>query len=344
MSSITSQEGFARDDVDTALLSLRLALKAYFSTYKSAKHTVNILLQSGLKMSKEEIDQTLSHEYMISCYEAILHLHHFVELVCKNILRNIHPLLADFTSSRHHLVLYKLVKGEPLSKNEENKLRSIEFGEALDRLITLLKEGKIDSRWKFFEDNRQWLEEDLNYLRNRMVHRGTYVIRYNALDELFGRYILPFVSNVVAMGEYSHRENIWKYLPLECGIDPITAIIDEFRKEKYDIAKIAVLKELGRAAYERPKCGHFVKGECEHLERRSALLAELEQSAMGVEVRECPVCGVKSLVVYHEIDEDVVYTYQARCMNCSLEMDRFLGNPRELGLSIEDVWYEQRLN
>ena len=67
-------------------------------------------------------------------------------------------------------------------------------------------------------------------------------------------------------------------------------------------------------------------------------------ASMDMRVRECPVCGVKSLVVYHEIDEDVMYTYQVRCMNCSLEMDRFLGNPSELSLPIEDFWYEQRLN
>jgi hypothetical protein len=343
---------------DLGLLSLRIALEAYFSTYQAIKYHIH-LFEKTSNLDQDTIDSNHSIAYFNAYAETILHFHHFIELALKNLLRSEHPLLADIASTKP-TVLYKLLKGEPLHSEEENELRSIEFKKALERVKEL--EGNfIDTKGLNIGEQYNWLEK-LNSLRNRIWHRGTFVLRYPALDEFVGRYILPFVKKVVNLPEYKEVEMLWKYKELKCGIDPIEEIINSFKKDEYNPKKIAFFKELGRAAYKIPYSfnndswiGRLLS-KIENVKRKKERFAEIEkEETVGLaEVTNCPVCGATSLVVFYEIEpiptkdgnpmdgpfqKVLEYSYEVKCTCCTFNIDYELNNPSTYGLPIDDFFY-----
>ena len=233
---------------DIALLSLRTAMKAYFSTYRPMRHSLH-LYAVGARPDERTLEHNIPHEYCEFAAEAILHFQHFIELIVKDILRREHPLLADVASD-DAVILHKLLMSEPLSLDEERGLRSLEFSESYKRLHKLIGAGRVDAKeFGFVADGKPWIDQ-LNVLRNRIWHRGAYVLHYPALDELVGRYILPFVVQVAELERYDLP--MWRHKKLSCGIDPIEEIVREVATSPFDLKKVAFLKELGRAAYNCP--------------------------------------------------------------------------------------------
>ena len=82
---------------DTALFSLKLALQAYFSTYQPMHFKLDIFdPASGSPINTQElIDLNHPYYYCELCTETIVHFQHFAELICKDFLRQEHPLLAN---------------------------------------------------------------------------------------------------------------------------------------------------------------------------------------------------------------------------------------------------------
>ena len=347
-----TKNGFSLEKTKLELFSLRISLIAYFSTYRTMEYNLHAFFPENEENQMDEFYH--NNSYVEKCTEAIIHLHHFVELVCKDILRDEHRLLADFTSDRHHIILYKLIN-DTLSDEENQKLQSIEFQVALERLIELIRNRKIKNHEKliFIKEAKVWLES-LNNLRNRLIHRGIFVLRYPALDSLFGKYALPFIEKVVALAKYSNKESSWKYTNLSCGIDPISEIINTFRQGSYNIGKVAMLKELGRSAYEQPRKIKNWSFLDEERQLRAERIANSETVNVAG-VRQCPVCGAASLVIYDEIEVDGenyrdhtyekawLYIWQVHCMNCTFEVNHHLENPKEYDLPIDDFWYGQEL-
>lgn len=338
-----------------ALLSLRIALRAFFSTYQSMRYSLH-LFDARSSEDQETIDFNHSPSYCEACAESIVHFQHFVELICKDFLRADHPLLADDASTRP-VILHKLLKGEPVSSADQERLKSLGFWEALERLCALINEGRIGSdQLDFIVQARPWLE-NLNRLRNRLWHRGTFILRYPALDEFVGEYVLPFARNVVALPEYSGHQRLWRYRDLTCGIDPIEDIISAFRTGQPDLGKVALLKELGRAAYENPLLSLPITDlfNREHRRRVERIAAAEIHEPSGAGVRTCPVCGVRSLIVYDDIEPEGYdpaegtyerawrYTWQVKCMCCTFEINHHLENPSVYGLPIEDYWHAEEL-
>lgn len=84
-----------------ALLSLKIALEAFFSTYQGIKYRLDLFeLKREYDLEDDVIDSKYTSFYMENSAEAIIHFHQFVELVCKEILRDENPLLVD--NSRNH--------------------------------------------------------------------------------------------------------------------------------------------------------------------------------------------------------------------------------------------------
>ena len=348
--------------IDLSLLSLRIALESYFSTYQSMKYSLHIFDDKN-DFEQDEIDYQHRQSYFKACIEAIVHFQHFAELFIKEALRKEHPLLANEASSKP-LILYKLLKKEAITSSEMDKINSIEFSDALSRFLSLLKEKKIkDKKLEFIKKYKEPLEK-LNILRNRMWHRGTFILRYPTLDEFIGNYILPFINEIFHLPKYSRLVGLWKYHDLHCKIDPIDEIIKSYQNGIPPVRKIALLKELGRAAYENPLVGgklvRFSKHKNEEIRVRAERIAEGAAKGPNIEkVCICPVCGIKSLVVYNDIatnrddidEEDIPdepykawrYTWQVNCMCCTFEINYHIENPSVYGLPIEDYWQSEEL-
>lgn len=345
-----NHDSHARIEIDLALTSLKIALRSYFSTYQTFKYSLNIFDDES--NVQESTDSRHNFSYCEFCAETILHFQHFAELVCKEFLRDDHPLLAT-TSLQKPDVLHKLLHDQSLTEDEEVKLRSIEFSVALETLVSLIKNESIANldKVKFVKDYYLALKE-LNNLRNKIWHRGLFILRYPSLDEFIGRYILPFVKQVTSHPKYESYDHIWKYNELTCGIDPIEEIIDAYSTVSIETGKIAFLKELGRAAYINPlsksrptkktntyfSFSEFIdRKHIERAKRIAASEAELDFS----EIFKCPVCGIESLIAYSELDDDFpdhekepyVYTYKVECECCKLNIEGGIKNPSGYGYS-----------
>lgn len=265
-----------------------------------------------------------------------------------------HELLA-LNASTDVVIFHKLLKQEGVAAEDIEKLRSIEFSEALDSLLKLISSGRInDPNVAFIQAAADPLRR-INTLRNRIWHRGVFVLRYSALDKLFGQYLLPIAKKITAHPDYANMENQWRYCGLACGIDPLDEIINEAGNSQCNTKKIGWLKELGRAAYANP-IKHWSGIEDEDI-KRFERSAQAQKSATGIEsIRSCPVCGCNTMIVYR--DEDCEYddpeegtvsaawefTWKASCICCTFEVTTELGNPSEHGLvNIPDLWYSRDL-
>ena len=326
-----------------ALHSLKLGIRAYFSTYKEVRCGIHIFHNNSDNKIK---DLNTSDEFFECSAETILHFHHFVELIFKDILRSIHPLMADGVSN-DPVVLKKILEKKPLSDSEKARLKSIGFREALKRLVILIKKREIENYgyYQFIVENENKMLERLNFLRNRIWHRGKFILRYDSLDKFVCQYFLPFLREILELDKYRGYEINWKYKPLKIEFDPLDFLYSE--RDNYDVGKFSLAKELGRAAYENQldddkSFGNFYN---EDLKQKSERTAETE--VMNVSrIEECPVCGVKSLIVYEDIDihgentdsQVLRSTYKVKCTCCTFEIYDELKNIKNYGIPITDYW------
>jgi hypothetical protein len=183
------------DIADVAVLSLRLGLHAYFSSYAAVRPYWRLLHDPQAGSPGGDPDKQYAVSYCESAAEAIVHLQHFFELVFKGYLRSRHRLLAT-DAGRKTLILDDLARNIPVSDEALEGTRSPEFSETLERLFDLIKAGRLPSDLNFLADTRATFDV-LGYLRNRLWHRGLFILRYPALGELVGRYLLPPLLTIV---------------------------------------------------------------------------------------------------------------------------------------------------
>ncbi len=360
-----------------AFVSLRLALKSYFSTYKSNEIYIADFIENGENL-EEKTNKLHAKDYYENYFECIVHFQHFFELIMKDILEKISKLLVVRVHDRHD-ILYKLINNETLENDEENKLFSIEFSEVLKAFPQLKKKGVINDRYNFLadSDNIKILGK-LNKLRNKIWHRGLYILQYNDLDMFIGKFVLPLVQKIVDDIEYQKFKKIWKYQYIANGIEPLNEIIDlydcssDFTNNKH-IRKVAYLKEMGRAAYynsikkseweskdyDRGKNLHigwayFDKKKFDIKNRIALQVANIKKEEEGYHYNYtqeyiCPVCGLETLIEYRDyltasdMDNECDYyewTEKVECCCCGFAINQRLGNAEELGLKIDNYFNE----
>ena len=320
--------------------SLALAMKAFSETYRAVKYVLPRLFHddysSLLGDDKESARLGNAFSYHGLCFQTIAFLQHFVELELKSILRADHPLLAVEAKDRH-VVLHKLLKGESLQEEEWTDLNSIEFTATLNRLVSLVRSGRLGQGLEFvlaYEDALRVL----NSLRNRMWHRGTYILEYKALDQLLLFWIFPFIEQLL-----SHRGpgQVWGIRELACGVDPVAVMLDDGKAQKYLPRKLALLKEMCRASFNIPfsRLGTPMADMGNPL----AMMARRGDTMFNWPTKSCLVCGGKSLVLFR----DEAYSTDdgspcqivvaAVCFACGFEINMDHGNPSEYGLDVEDI-------
>lgn len=121
--------------------------------------------------------------------------------------------------------------------------------------------------------------------------------------------------------------------------------------------KIALLKELGRAAYNNI-VPNKIWESFNRTEYISIVEKATEQYRINVSVvKKCPVCGLNTLIVYFdsdgEYDEDAndgtyktkwKFIYQVKCSHCGFELFDEIGNVRDFGFNqIEDYFWSRYL-
>jgi len=340
-----------------ALYSLRVAIKAYASTYYYLRNKLHYFdIKPG--ETEENFISAYNNNYYMNCAETIIHFQHFFELVIKDLLRKIHVLLAN-DASNYPIVLKRLLKNESIDDLNFEQIKSVEFKEALERLIKLIKEENYGKgKYNFIVKNKEILEK-LNGLRNRIWHRGTFLLHYPSLDLFVGKYILPLAMEFASLYPYNKVKSVWKFKALNCNIDPLKMLINSFKKNQFNIKKIAILKELIRASFENPihrikrikskSIGSgFIIGK--ELQSRPEFLAKsLDKLENNIDkLGKCPVCGALSLVSFFEMDGEFDgdgnilhqwhYVYNIKCFCCSFELFREVGNPRKYKINLDNYF------
>lgn len=180
-------------------------------------------------------------------------------------------------------------------------------------------------------------------MRNRLWHRGAHALRYNALDDLVGAHALPFIAEVEELDRYAHRDRIWKPPTHAHGLDLLAEIRGEYESATPDAARIAYLKEIGRASYASPLflgAGRalFERENRSHRERASAAAKHLADNHEIDGVAKCPVCDAQSLCLHEDHEEGQTFVYQVECLCCTFRVPNRLGNPGDHGLPF-GAWF-----
>ncbi|TDL78986.1 hypothetical protein [Peribacillus frigoritolerans] len=330
---------------NTAFYSLKIALKSYFSTYYTMVSKLNFHTDKVEKIS-------LSDSYYESYIETIVHFQHFFELIIKDLLEKENPLLAVKTIDKP-VLLHRLLLKEDITDEEYNSLNSLEFSGALKTVCELQRAGRITNpAFEIFNRNKGVLDT-LNNFRNRIWHRGRFILKYHALDEFICKYVLPVALEVVELNEYTHYKTDWspKRSKNIMKIDVLLELKNEYKKAVPDHSKIAFLKEVGRTEYNQELIFLFRN------EEKAKVYKKLEDENKFIsEVLECPVCGNLSLLNYHDYDvsfeelgDEIGENYQVitvpliveshvGCIICKFEVNKFVKNPSDYGYGDLRFW------
>jgi len=337
------QESFG----NAAFYSLKIALKSYFNTYHCMLG--NLIYEDNNSIKKVKLD----YEYYESYMETIVHFQHFFELITKDILEKENPLLA-LRHIKKPVILHKLLNKEEISESEYNESYSIDFNDVLETIYELVKNDRLSqTSCKIISKNKDTLSA-LNNFRNRIWHRGKFVLKYHSLDEFICKYVLPIVIEISNLDEYKCFKHEWEYRQEnELAVDILEKLIKEFETGLVDYTKIALFKEIGRASYdvESKLLGPSIDEKIKMLKKFE------EKHDMIFNVHTCPVCGNESLLNYYSYEEwidelgdemgpgafqiingyDEVEKY-VRCVLCDFEVNKFVKDPCEYGLGNWIFW------
>lgn len=346
-------DGFSLRDIspeqsNLAAQSLKSAFLSYFRTsdiqYRllSEEHRISGMAQS-------EIDELYTGNYALDACDSITHFQHFLELFLKDILVEDSPLLVVDAKDKHE-ILYNLIHSNTVSESDYETLKFIEFSDAEKRVKALL--GNFDPKYSFLSSYYNMMER-INTLRNRIAHRGAFILRPDALDELFGGYILPFIKDL--------EDNVEKFRStLKIGfnlhtpsIDPFTLIRQEYASgHSVNKKKILVLKLIGLSAYQNdipyiqpssnpsdPFDSQFWIQSLYEDKKRKIEKSAFETANWG-RIEKCPVCGCESFCLeydsYDADDGEIAYVYDGNCTHCGFKLKDNLLDPSINGLPLQN--------
>lgn len=283
-------------DEDAAYYSLLIGIRAYFTTYQN----VALNLRRYQRGDERRINGAAqeNNNYIESYINIAIHIQHFFELEIKRILEDEHILFA-VDSKGDPLITHKMLHNMMLQYEDTEKLKSIEFSDALSRLKKLVENNIIDDVVaKIFVDNEQLLNV-INFLRNTTLHRGRKLMKYCSLDRLFAQNLLPFINEIINQPYYE----IYKQNYNKSGIyEIIDKIIFEGKKDDPDYTQIALLKEIGRCKLKLDFLPKLDETEDkDHIEK----MIEKKMLYSGNDVakieKKCPCCQYNTIFAGREL-------------------------------------------
>lgn len=336
---IRINDGTEHDDITwTAIASLEIAVNSFLETYREVRYSLNLELIGTKWGDSAEENLCVSSSYQAKYLQIIFHFHHFLELIIKDVLRSIHPLLATKINSDNSSSLMKLIEGENVEPTNND---TVEFNSALKRISTL----PSDSKWKglsrilTLKRNAETLKI-LNTLRNKAWHRGVFILKYTELDKFIGANVLPLVLAIIYNTFLWMNKEVFTYSG-KGGLEPVLRLIKAAQSKDVDHKEIAFFKEISLSIRNIPRKLRTINGV--KMPSLSEVRARSRFEIGGIlEIRKCFVCGEKTMLLHDECDNDEDswwwYVYKIHCENCGLDLYHDLGNPKDYGIDEEDIW------
>lgn len=342
--------------------SLRDAFQNYFSSFRDKRLKFSFLLNiKDWRTANLSADYTGADENLIF---TILGFHRFFELLLKDILRRIDPLLALKTFEKEEEVFQLVDK----KLNLEN-IKTIEYGETIKRFKYAFKHyassDVYETKLKAYEFLKTEINlESLSYLaewRNRIMHNGTTFPNLIAFEYLITQRIVPIVQQVLSAEKPLLDQYEPHYLKSATGIN----LLDELLGVKFNIAdfsdakkaqqlallilKLQHIKEIGRATTLNLPMLRKNRDFYEHIYNdpigRSERFAEVEKEKRGdvfYRLIPCNCCGTKSKVVYRMEHESLFgrreFNTWFKCFHCDYSLLNIIGDPFDFGLSKERIF------
>lgn len=288
-----------------AFFSLVNALKTYF---KTAYDLTDIIKKEGSSTQDQLDKETIYSGYATDVCDTILHLQHFIELYLKEVLLSVSPLLV-YDIKKEYEIQLKLIQNQTIQNRDLEKIYYIECGEAIDKLKKIINEPAF-VHYKFLGNHFDFFTQ-INKLRNRIAHRGVFVLKYEYLDVLFGKYVFPFISDL-KQSDPDYTYILKKDFELKLNVNPFDELIQEYKKINPNKYKVYVLKMIAHAAYnnkipsdESTQYGKimssFYKEKRKNEEyKANAIYNSNDLNHQIHKLVNCPVCGCKTLFVYYD--------------------------------------------
>ncbi len=338
--------------------SLNEAFHKYFLTFRDKKDVYHFILNiQNWNRESLAFNFTGANDNIIF---SILGFHRFIELLLKDILRRINPFLAvKFIEKKEELFRYL---DNTISADEIN---TIEYSETFNRFKQAFKHYDKTSEvyiqqlkdYEFILDPRN--TETLDYLakwRNRIIHNGMTLPNLFAFEYLVSQRLIPLIVEIIKVERKYLKDYLPYFFTTATGINIIEEILavkfefSDFKDKKkskslaFSLLKLGHLKEIGRAAFNSPKYISFYEQEYEYPTGRIERFAEAErQDKDFYELRGCPCCGLKSLVVYRKEYDDIFtkkrdFISWFKCYSCDYSLKNNVGDPNFFNLSDKPIF------
>ena len=280
---------------DASYYSLLIGLRAYFETYYDVSMELREYCQEDEKCINDIVQDI--DNYIKSYINIAIHIQHFFELEIKRILENEHVLFAVDTKG-DPIITHKLLNNIQLQANDTEKLKSIEFSDAVARLRKLVNNNIIvDDVAKILINNEQALKA-INFLRNTTLHRGRRLMKYCSLDMLFVQNLLPLIKEIIDQPYYVEYKKAYN----NNGIYEIIGdLIKEGKVSDIDYPQIALLKEIGRCKLElESKQQLYEYDDKEYLEKTIEKKVDYSFNEIVKTDKVCPCCNKKTIIEGYE--------------------------------------------
>ncbi|PPA84154.1 hypothetical protein C4A76_18130 [Brevibacillus laterosporus] len=329
----------------SALTSLTLALKGFFNTYNTL-HSFNYNLNNFTESQEKQLCEV--SEYHGNYLQTIIHFHHFIELLMKDALRFHNENLANKlrkstvtgTVTETELLQY-LRDGKDIDAIKFTK-RTVEYKASVNRIFALPR-----SSFKDIIIKHKDAIEEINILRNKLIHQGAYFLPYRKLDQFIVRMILPLVQDLLYKCEelWDGKELVeyWRYDNEYADIDPIEELINISEEKIIDHKAIAFYKAVGLALYQQP-VGNLLKRFYE--EDLIRQFYDIQNKSN----KTCFVCSYDTLILYPDINYSAPHKLnkgghcfksgKAICTNCGFRLYNDVSEPVDYGINEEEgrIW------
>ncbi|NMI05795.1 hypothetical protein HF638_17605 [Paenibacillus sp. SZ31] len=325
----------------SALTSLTLAMKGFFETYNTL-HSFNYNLDNFSELQEKQFCEFT--DYHENYMQVIIHFHHFIELIIKDALRfhseNLANNLRDSKVKEGGLLQF-LRDGRDIGDiNFTDK--SVEYDKSLNRALALPN----SSLQGILIQHKEALEE-INTLRNMLLHRGARFLLYKQLDEFVVRMILPLVQDILykceELWDGEEIREYWCYDNDYSDIDPIEELTNMSKEEVIDHKAIAFYKAVGSALYQKP-VGNLLRSIYE--EDLIKQIYDIQDKSK----KTCFVCSNDTLFLYPDIDyssthklnkgEHYFKSNKAVCTECGLRLYKDVNEPADYGINEDEgrIW------